>query len=138
MGYGLASWVSLVLLASHGCGDSCTEIGCADGVRITLATPVPLQAPEVVVTVNIDGTKVSCPIAPTATSCVAGALTVTVQDQAIRVLELAGAPEHIGVTITSSSTTLLTGEVVPHYETSYPNGSDCPGECKHADATLGG
>lgn len=137
MWHNFASCIALVLLA-NGCGDSCTDIGCIDGVRVTLATPVLRAAQELVITVDSDGTKASCTIAPAATSCMAGALTVTVQDEAIRVFEVAGTPERIGVTIASSTTTALTGEVRPRYETVHPNGSNCPGACKRADAILGG
>lgn len=127
----------LMLLASHGCEDACTTIGCVDGVIITLVTPVPMSEQDLVVSVESDGAKTSCTLTPTATSCEAGELTVLVLDRAIHSLGLTGTPERIAVTISSPTTTVLSGEVLPRYETLRLNGDECPGPCKRAEATLG-
>ena len=154
----------LVLLVLSACSKSspgpadpggervCTQIGCVNGLRLTLVKATPWTAGEYVFTVDLDGASVTCKGALPLKACDQGsALTCDVEDKvmigesgcALPVeqhgfsdIQIFGTPARVNLTIARDGQPLHSGELTPTYVSSRPNGPDCEPECHGAGTEI--
>jgi hypothetical protein len=128
-------------------GKACTEIGCVDGLRVSLEPSARWPAGEYRFDFVIDGTPATCTGALPLPGCEqGGALRCTgapVQigesgcalpplEHGFSDISLTSAPAHLKVTISRDAQVIGERELRPSYQRSQPNGPDCPPVCNSA------
>lgn len=139
-------FLACLVLGAEGCSTkSCTEMGCLDTGTITGEITTPSGPTVVEFCFNESCQQAKTDAAPNPGSCVpvmTGAIVASVcfhTDASVTgQLNLEQATladgDHYKVTITDEQSGAVLGVADQHvqYATDYPNGPDCPGECKVA------
>jgi hypothetical protein len=133
-------------------GQGCTEIGCTDGLQVTLAPSEGWPAGHYVFSVEADGAMQTCdgdlPLMP----CSNG-LTLHCQGPSLASIgesgcalapsahgfasiDFQGMPAHVLIRIDHDSMPIANQDLTPTYVTSQPNGPDCPPTCHSASAQV--
>lgn len=161
----LASTLGLLLVSASACGPGkspegarnappsspapvrgCTEIGCVDGLRVTLEPSARWPAGSYRFDLVIDGTATSCTGSLPLPSCDTPGLSCSgagVQigesgcalppaEHGYSELMFASAPREVRVTISRDGQVVGERELEPVYQTSRPNGPECPPVCNSA------
>lgn len=126
-----------IAASCDGVGTACTEIGCDDGITLTVSPASGLIAGVYSVSVSGTGESTSCSLTVdnaaqvTDTTCdlidnTAGSFTVV----------LHSSPETLTITIDRDGTELGKEDITPSYTTVQPNGPECEPTCHQADVSM--
>ncbi len=122
---------------ASGCGTSCTEEGCHDGVEIWFASPLDASL-EFSVSVQADGEQIQCNFAHNGlNSCGDQGVWVQTSGSQVDGFILTGLhPQQLTFAFSASGNVLASATVNPTYVTQQPNGPDCPPTCENATIKL--
>jgi hypothetical protein len=140
-------------LAAAGClappPQGCTEIGCADGLTISLKKASGSWEPGMYsVEIDADGKKIACttqiPLSGASpSSCDDAAVLLGTSGSALPASEhglsdliFHSAPKQVSVTVSRDGAMLATKDFTPTYQKSQPNGPDCEPICNQASDSL--
>jgi len=154
----LALLAALPACASHSPGSNdpggkvCTQIGCLNGLRISLNKVTPWTAGNYSFAFELDGAPVTCSGSLPLPACDQGAALRCDVDEKVQVgesgcalppeqhgfadIQVLGEPARVKLTIRREDQQLLAEELTPTYVRSRPNGPDCEPECSSASAEL--
>jgi len=139
-------------LATAGCfvpPQGCTEIGCANGLNISLQKTSGSWEPGMYsVEIDADGKKITCttqiPLSGSnPSSCDDAAVLLGVSGSALPASEhglsdliFQSTPKQVSVTVSRDGAMLATKDLTPTYKKSQPNGPDCEPICNQASGSL--
>lgn len=142
-----ASFVLVILSSGFaGCSNKgCTEMGCIDDLTVKLSIVGQQSLPSGVyvidVATDVEAATLTCtlPTGSGTVSCCQGASTsisgcpfgdaggVSRID-----ISITGEPQSVNAKVSRDGSAVGSHEFTPTYRTDYPNGPDCPGECRVA------
>jgi hypothetical protein len=132
--------LAVAALALPSCSQTCTAIGCVDGLDFVFDEEIPL---DYTVTVEIGGrtgtrdcTAATVEAGATETS---GPLTGELDDVvtcSTTFLRIAGSPPEATIAIVYADGTRTDASARPAYEESHPNGEDCEPTCYNAEIEI--
>lgn len=126
-----------VAASCDGVGTACTEIGCDDGITLTVTSASGLTAGVYSISVSGTGESTSCSITIDSGAQVTDTTCDLVDNTASSfTVVLHSAPEALTVTIDRDGTELGKEDLTPSYTTVQPNGPDCEPTCHQADASM--
>lgn len=137
-----------------GCAEACTEVGCADGARVSLEPPL-MEEGSYRIEVDIGDETLACDVVRNRV-CENGiwvsmrTKSYEVQDgdsKRLEVVELPGiesirldsrTPERFTLRVFRDDAMVLSESVTPSYRKFQPNGPECDGDhyCRAGDATV--
>ncbi len=124
VGNALRAAVPLTFLALNACNYGCTLIGCADGLRVNLAS-MPVGAFQV--ELFVDGVLQPAPPEATCDGVTQCSQSITFQTRATN---------KVSVHVTTVAGTRITNLAPVSYAKSQPNGKGCDPTCYNAAATV--
>ena len=135
-----------------GGGKMCTQIGCVDGLRLTLEKAGAWAPGAYTFAFTLDGAAVTCSGSLPLKACDAGpSLTCDAEGRVMigesgcalppdqhgwSDIQVSGAPKAVKLTISRDGQPLHAAELTPTYTESRPNGPDCGPVCRGAAATI--
>lgn len=133
-------------------GKACTQIGCENGVRLTINKPTPWVAGAYAFNFELDGKAVECKGALPLQACEAGPSLSCTADAKVRIGEsgcalpvaqhgfsditIEGAPQRVKVTVSRDGQEIGAADLTPNYMTSQPNGEGCEPICNNASGEV--
>lgn len=129
---------------------ACTEIGCVDGLTLTVVPEYRWQPGAYVFRLTLDGRTVTCKGSLPLKAC--GTPSLTCDGEGVMMTEsgcalppeaqgfgdvhVENGPRQVAISITRDGQTLVDKTVTPTYRTSRPNGPRCAPECRQANVPL--
>ena len=133
-------------------GKMCTEIGCENGARLTLAKATPWLPGAYIFNFELDGKAIECKGALPLQSCEAGPSLSCTPDAQLTIGEsgcalppaqqgfsdvmIPGAPQRVKVKVSRDGQEIGAADLTPNYMTSQPNGEGCEPTCKTASGDI--
>lgn len=129
---------------------ACTEMGCVDGLALTVAPDYRWQPGAYVFRLTLDGRAVTCRGSLPLNACDMPSLTcdgegvmitesgcaLPPEAQGFGDIQISSGPRQVAISITRDGQTLVEKTVTPTYRTARPNGSQCEPECRQASVPL--
>lgn len=131
---------------------ACTEIGCVDGLRISLEKATPWAAGDYTFALELDGAAVTCTGSLPLKACDTGPSVTCAPAEAVMVAEsgcalgpethgfsdvqVKSAPKAVSLKISHAGQVVHEAKLTPEYTTSRPNGEGCEPTCTTAGATV--
>lgn len=129
---------------------ACTEIGCIDGLSLTVPPDYHWKAGDYVFSFTLDGRVVTCMGAlplkecgEASVSCDGDDVTITEsgcalppEAQGFGDVHSASSPTKLRVKIVRNGAVIVDKKIVPHYRDTRPNGAQCEPQCRQATAAL--
>ncbi|MBL9105450.1 MAG: hypothetical protein JNL82_31230 [Myxococcales bacterium] len=133
---------------------ACTEIGCINGLRVTMDKATAWAAGGYTFEIGVEGTKITCKGALPLKACDAGpslqcdpADRVTIGESGCALppeshgfsdIQFGGGepPREVELKIMKDGEALHTARLSPTYKTVQPNGAGCPPVCNNASETV--
>lgn len=132
---------------------ACTEIGCVNGLALTVAPDYQWQPGAYVFRLTLDGRTVTCRGNLPLNACdmpsvhcdgegvvitESGCALPSPEAQGFGDVHIENGPQQVAVSVTRDGQTLVDKTVTPTYRTSRPNGPQCAPECRQASLPLFG
>lgn len=128
-----------VAASCDGLGTACTEIGCDDGITLTVTSASGLTAGVYSISIAISGQgeSASCTVTVNSAAQVTDTTCDLVDNTASSfTVVLHTAPETLTLTLDRDGTELGKQDFMPAYKAFQPNGPDCEPTCFQADASM--
>ncbi|MBP7252817.1 MAG: hypothetical protein KBA75_04960 [Alphaproteobacteria bacterium] len=129
---------------------ACTEMGCVDGLMLSVAPDYRWHSGAYVFRLKLDGRAVICQGSLPLKACDMPSLTcdgvgvmITESGCALQPeahgfgdIQISSGPQQVAVSITRDGQTMVDKTVTPTYRTARPNGPQCEPECRQASLPL--
>lgn len=150
----LACWCGLAALPAYAeTPVACTEIGCVNGLSLTVPTDYSWQPGAYVFSLKLDGRTVTCKGKLPLNACdmpsvncdgegvvitESGCALPSPEAQGFGDIQIESGPQQVAVSVTRDGQTLVEKILMPSYRTARPNGPQCGPECRQASIPLFG
>lgn len=140
----------LLLAGSAQAEQACTEIGCVDGLTVSIPPDYPWQPGDYTFDFTVDGKPLHCKGSLPLASC--ENRNITCDGDGVMIMEsgcalpkdthefgdimLETGPSALALTITRNGETIAKGNWQVRYNTSQPNGAGCGPVCRQATVNL--
>jgi hypothetical protein len=129
---------------------ACTEIGCIDGLSLTVPPDYHWGTGDYVFSFTLDGRAVTCTGALPLKEC--GEASMSCDGDDVMITEsgcallpeahgfgnvyIASSPTKIQVKVTRNGAVLMDKKMTPRYRDTHPNGAQCEPQCRQATVAL--